>query len=59
MAIIERQPEQRKRPDLVALNFLLQTGQLMTSGKTELSEEPPPVVKYETASSAVLLILKN
>ena len=45
MARIERHPEQRNLPDLVALSFLLQTRQEITRGNTEEPESEPPFVK--------------
>ena len=50
IAIIDLQPEHLKRPALIALNFLLQTGQLTTVGKIEL-EVTDSVEKNATASS--------
>ena len=59
IARIERQPEQRKRPDFVARSFLLHTRQEITSGNTEEPIVVEPLLKKAIASSAVLLILKN
>ena len=58
MARMDLQPEQRKRPDFVALSFLLHTGQSIIRGKTEVVVVLPSE-KKETASSVEFLILKN
>ena len=59
MAMIERQPEQRKRPAFVALSFLLHTGQLITRGKVEEPAPSPPFLKNSRDSSMLDFILKN
>ena len=58
IASIDLQPEQRKRPDLTALSFLLHTGHSIIRGNTEDAVCPPSEKKF-IASSVEFLILKN